>query len=266
MNKKEIHTVLSAENLSIGYSAKKTRTVISEGIDFSLAEGSLTALVGANGIGKSTLLRTLANVQKPLNGSILLKQKSIASYTSNDLANELSLVLTEQAISKNLSVYELVSLGRYPYTNWIGSLTEEDKKVVETALADTEVSALKHKKCFELSDGQLQRVFIARALAQDTPIIILDEPTSHLDIYHRAYVLQLLKKLSIEKNKTILFSTHNIDMAIQISDTMIVMLEDAVIFETPSELIKQGCFEKLFPQHLIQFDAQSERFVLKNNS
>jgi len=167
--------------------------------------------VGANGIGKSTLLRTLTNVQKPLSGEIYINSKSVLDYEPVELAQQLSLVLTEQIASKNLSVFELVALGRQPYTNWMGNLSQEDITITNKALAQTNIEALKTKKCFELSDGQLQKVMIARALAQDTDLIILDEPTTHLDMYHKAYILKLLKKLAKDTGKTILYSSHEID-------------------------------------------------------
>ncbi|HBY69797.1 MAG TPA: ABC transporter ATP-binding protein, partial [Flavobacteriaceae bacterium] len=219
--KKQI--TIQAEDLTVGYFRKKENIIISDTINFSFSQGELIGLVGANGIGKSTLLRTLAGMQDKLSGKIYINEKLQDQYSTLQLANEVSVVLTEPPASKNLSVLELISLGRQPYTSWMGTLSEKDKVAVNNALQATETQELAHRKCFELSDGQLQRVAIARALAQDTPIIILDEPTTHLDLYHRAYILKLLKKLVSESNKTVLFSTHEIDLAIQLSDKMMVM-------------------------------------------
>jgi iron complex transport system ATP-binding protein len=257
------HIVLAAKNLTVGYFRKKIADIISSNIDFSLTEGELIALVGTNGIGKSTLLRTLSGMQPLIKGAVQLKEKDLHSYTALQLANYLSVVLTETPASKNLTVLELVSLGRQPYTNWMGKLSEDDKKIVTLALEATNTEALSDNKCFELSDGQLQRVYIARALAQDTPIIILDEPTTHLDLYHRASILKLLKNLATETNKTILFSTHEIDLAIQLSDKMIVMTPEATYFDTPKDLIKAGRFDALFPKEMIHFDAETGRFTIK---
>jgi iron complex transport system ATP-binding protein len=145
----------------------------------------------------------------------------------------------------------------------MGKLSEEDKKIVTLALESTNIETLADNKCFELSDGQLQRVYIARALAQDTPIIILDEPTTHLDLYHRASILKLLKNLASETKKTILFSTHEIDLAIQLSDKMIVMTPETTYFDNPRDLIKEGRFDALFPKEMIQFDAETGRFTIK---
>ena len=141
---------------------------------------------------------------------MLLKNKAFKEYSTLDFATQLSVVLTEPPSSKNITVKELVSLGRHPYTNWIGILTEVDEEIIKESLLDTDTINLAEKKCSELSDGQLQRVMIARALVQNTSIILLDEPTTHLDIYHRAYILKLLKDLAIKKKKTIIFSTHGL--------------------------------------------------------
>ena len=239
--------------------------MIAENINFQISKGKLVALVGANGIGKSTLLRTLAKIQQPLSGEILLQNKSLHTFSSGELAKEIGLVLTEQLPSKNLTVLELIALGRQPYTNWIGNLSNHDHAIIQGALKKTNLQELKHRKCYTLSDGQLQKVMIARALAQDTSMIILDEPTTHLDMYHKAYVLNLLKKLAHDTQKTMLFSTHEIDLAIQLCDEMIVMHDGSIFSGTPCQLIERGIFEALFPNDLITFDATSGSFKVKSN-
>ncbi|NRR92220.1 ABC transporter ATP-binding protein [Winogradskyella undariae] len=260
MKKETSHNILKAHQLSIGYKTKKAETVIASNINFELQKGQLIGLVGANGIGKSTLLRTLIKVQPELSGSIYLKNKELKTTSISELAKQLSIVLTEPLTSKNLSVFELVSLGRHPYTNWIGNLTESDTTIINNALTLVNISELKDKKCYELSDGQLQKVMIARALAQDTDVIVLDEPTSHLDMYHKAYILKLLQKLTKETGKTILFSSHEIDLAIQLCDTMIVMTKDHVVCDQPCNLISKGVFNSLFPKDLIVFDEITGSF------
>ncbi len=264
MDSEEKNIILEAHNLTVGYATKGSNSVIADAINFSILKGELVGLVGANGIGKSTLLRTITGMQNKLNGTIFLNGKNLDEFSSFQLATQLSVVLTEAPASKNLSVLEMVSLGRQPYTNWLGSLSEVDKKVISFALEATETTALAHRKCYELSDGQMQRVAIARALAQDTPIIILDEPTTHLDIYHRAYVLKLLKKLASETQKTILFSTHEIDLAIQLTDKMLVMAKNENFYNEPCKLIEEGRFNTLFPTETIDFDGKTGRFVIKS--
>lgn len=255
---------LQTKNLSIGYGHKNGHHVIAKDINFSLKSGELIGLVGSNGIGKSTLLRTLCKVQKALSGDILINNINLKNYTFENLAETLSVVLTETPASKNMTVGELVALGRQPYTNWLGTLTANDKTHVLQALEATEILPLKDRKCYELSDGQLQRALIARALAQDTPIIILDEPTTHLDLYHRASILKLLKNLTKSTGKTILFSTHEIDLAIQLCDKMLVMTSKESYFGDPCQLIESGHFSKLFPKNLIDFDGAVGRFKIIN--
>ncbi len=194
---------------------------------------------------------------------ILLNAKKLETYSNIDLAKTMSLVLTEKIASKNLSVYELIALGRQPYTNWVGNLSETDIEIINRALVQTNIETLKDKKCFELSDGQLQKAMIARALAQDTDLIILDEPTTHLDMYHKAYILKLLQKLVAETNKTILFSSHEIDLAIQLCNTIVVMTQEKVMTDSPCNLIEQGVFETLFPKDLIMFDTNTGSFRVK---
>ena len=254
--------VLETQSITIGYTNKKETTPVASNIAIALKKGKLTSLIGANGIGKSTLLKTITGIQKPLQGSVVLNDKEIGSYSPLALAQELSWVLTEKLPPSNLTVYELVALGRQPYTNWIGTLSPEDTSQIEKALALTQITHLSQKKHYEISDGQLQKVLIARALAQDTPLIILDEPTTHLDILHKVSVLKLLKKLTHEMGKCILFSTHDIDLAIQLSDEIILMTPEIVVQDEPCNLIAKGNFDSLFRDENIVFDANKGRFVI----
>lgn len=199
-----------------------------------------------------------------LHGSISLSGKDLNDYKAADLASQLSVVLTENTISKNLTVEELIALGRQPYTNWIDTISKKDFWKIKRVIQIVQLENLISKKCFELSDGQLQRALIARALAQDTPLIILDEPTTHLDIYYKASIIKLLKRLAFETKKTILFSTHEIDFAIQLCDKMIVLNEDSFDFGRPKELIQCRAFSKLFPEDLIMFDIKSGTFKVRS--
>lgn len=255
--------ILRTENLSIGYQKKKDMIVVGADINLKLYEGELVGIVGANGIGKSTLLKTLSRVQHPLSGHIFLTDKNLITYSTSELASKISIVLTEQIPSKNLTAYELVVLGRHPHTNWVGKLTEEDMEKISTAIEACHITDLIDKKCYELSDGQLQKVLIARAIAQDTPVILLDEPTTHLDVYHKAYLLNLLKRLAFETQKTILFSTHEIDFAIQTCDKMMVMKENGFEFGRPKELIQCRAFSSLFPDDLLLFDTKTGTYQIR---
>lgn len=254
--------ILQASQISIGYSYKKEKIVVASHIDLTLEKGKLIALIGANGIGKSTLLKTITGIQKPLSGTVSLNEKNIHELDSLSLAQNLSLVLTEKLPPSNLTVFELIALGRQPYTNWIGKLTEHDIAKVNEAMELTQISHLASKKHYEISDGQLQKVLVARALAQDTPLIILDEPTTHLDLLHKVALFKLLKKLTQETEKCILFSTHDIDMAIQLSDEIIIMTPETVVQDQPCNLIMKGSFNTLFKDEHIIFDTEKGKFVI----
>lgn len=254
--------ILTASNLSIGYATKKEIIVIVKELNLNLEKGKLIALIGENGIGKSTLLRTLSGIQKPLDGSIYLSDKNIKEYTQLDLAQNLSLVLTDKLPPSNLTVFELIALGRQPYTNWLGKLTEIDLKKIKEAISLTQIAHLLNKKYYEISDGQFQNVLVARALAQDTPLIILDEPSTHLDLFHKVSLFKLLKKLASESDKCVLFSTHDIDLAIQLSDVMIVMTRENVVQDQPCNLISSGIFNRLFKDENIKFDSDKGRFLI----
>lgn len=260
---KTSHITLSARKLRIGYRDKKNETVIASGVDLDICEGELISIIGINGVGKSTLLRSLSGVQETLGGDVYIQGRKLRNFSPGELAESISLVLTEQPISKNLSVFELIALGRQPYTNWIGTLDGNDREHIEGALKLVGIEDLQFKKCYELSDGQLQRVLIARALSQDTPLVVLDEPTTHLDIYHQAFVLKLLKKLTAHTGKSILYSTHEINLALQLSDKIILMEKGIVTVGTPEELIEQEVFYRIFPTDLIIFDKASRTFKLK---
>ena len=254
--------ILQASKISIGYSHKKEKTIVASDIDLSLKKGQLIALIGANGIGKSTLLRTITGIQKTISGTVLLNGTKIHELDALTLAQNLSVVLTEKLPPSNLTVFELIALGRQPYTNWIGKLTDEDIAKVNEAMQLTQISDLATKKHFEISDGQLQKVLIARALAQDTPLIILDEPTTHLDLLHKVSLFKLLKKLTKETDKCILFSTHDIDMAIQLSDEMIIMTPENVFQDEPCNFIAKGSFSTLFNDEHIVFDPEKGKFII----
>lgn len=256
MRKKIIHTT----NLTIGYKKKSISNIIAKNLNINLDSGKLIGLIGANGIGKSTLLKTITGLISPLSGSVFLNEKTLESYKPEELAKTLSIVLTEPLPPSNLSVYEIVALGRQPYTNWLGTLTIDDKIKINAAIELTEISSFQHKKHYEISDGQLQKTLIARALAQDTDLIILDEPTTHLDLVHKVTLLKLLQKLTQETEKTILYSTHDIDLAIQLCDELIIFTENEIYQNKPSKLIENGIFHKIFFNENIQFDAIHGKF------
>lgn len=253
--------ILETKDLSIGYASKKQKNVIAQDLNLSLQKGDFVCLIGKNGIGKSTLLRTLTKVQPKLTGDIFIQNINLDKIVSNVLAKSISLVLTERIPPSNLTVYEVIALGRQPYTNWLGTLTEIDKKQVELAIEETHLENLINKRCDELSDGQLQRVMICRALAQNTDIIILDEPTAHLDIQHKIETFKLLQKLALKLHKTILVSTHEIQLALQMANFIWIMTDSDLISGKPKTIIESDQINLLFDSKSIFFDKKSNQFL-----
>ncbi len=254
---------LEAQEISIGYASKKNTFFVGSEINFQLPKGSFIALLGENGIGKSTLLRTISGVQKQLKGQVFINTKNKDLITDLNLAQQVSLVLTERLPESQLTVFELVALGRQPYTNWVDKLTDDDAKKVLSALEMTDTLSLKSKRFYELSDGQLQRALIARALAQDTDIIILDEPTAHLDIHHTIKVFTLLKELVKKTHKTVLISSHEVNLSIQLADSLLLMSSEGLISGTTKDLVDKKAFDSLFPKELINFNSDLKQFIIQ---
>lgn len=257
------NTVLHTSDLEIGYTTKKNQTTVLSAISIALKRGTLTSLLGINGSGKTTLLRTLAGLQPCINGQITIDSKNILHYLQSDLAQLISVVLTEQIPESNLTVFDLLRIGRVPYLNWKGTLNNEDLFWIEKAMELTDCKELQLKRIDTLSDGQLQRVNIARAIAQNTPIIILDEPSSHLDLHHKVDLYLLLKELAKTENKAILFSSHDMDLCLEITDESIVIQNNLCIQGSNDTLIEQGIFDSFFPNKNVAFNRAQKRFVLK---
>jgi len=255
--------ILHTANLSVGY---KDRTVLSS-LNLNLNKGQLTCLLGPNGSGKSTLIRTLAGIQKPLLGMVTLQGKSLREVSPKTLAKQLSLVLTDRVTPGNLTVYGLVSLGRFPYTTWMGSLTGEDKDVIQWALEITGTMQFANRHIGELSDGEKQKVMIARALAQQTDLIILDEPTAHLDSPNRIEIFHLLRELVSSGHRAILISTHDIDTAIANADKLWLVANQSISQGAPEDLVLDGRLEKAFTKEGLSFNYSSGRFekAINNN-
>ena len=260
------HIVLKTENLSIGYQQKKKQLIIGNDINLSIEKGKFVSVLGKNGIGKSTLLRTLAKIQKPLYGAVYLNDVDLIKHNSKELAGLLSLVLTERLPESQLTVFELIALGRQPYTNWIDNLSEKDINKINWAITQTEIEHLQHNRFYELSDGQLQRVLIARALAQDTDIIILDEPTAHLDMHHTFKIFSLLKKLVDTTNKTIIISTHQINLALDLVDELILISDNGFISGETQKLIDDNVLDTLFPKETINFNKTLRQFTINKDN
>jgi iron complex transport system ATP-binding protein len=259
-----MNNILSAENLTIGYKKGKGNHIVGKGISLVLKKGEVVCLMGKNGIGKSTLIRSITGVQENLGGDVLIEQKPLKRFSLSQIAQTISLVLTDKIEPTNLTVFELVALGRHPYTNWLGTLSKKDEETIHFALSKTDLLSLSNTKVNELSDGQMQRVMICRALAQDTPIIILDEPTAHLDIQHKIETFQLLHSFAHELNKAILISTHEIQLSLQIADQLWLMDKEGITTGNVDELVKNGEINRIFDNPSIHFDHQSRLFKFIN--
>ena len=251
--------MIELKELTLGYGQ---RTLL-EMVNARMTGGQLIALLGRNGAGKSTLLRAMMGLEKPQSGEIILQGKKITSLKPEKLARNISFVTTDKVRIANLRCKDVVSMGRAPYTNWIGQLRPEDEMRVDTAIQLVGMSAYAEKTMDKMSDGECQRIMIARALAQDTPVILLDEPTAFLDLPNRYELCLLLKRLAQEEDKCILFSTHDLDIALSLCDS-IMLIDNPHMYTLPTpEMVASGHIERLFRNESVTFDAQKMRVCIK---
>jgi iron complex transport system ATP-binding protein len=253
---------LHTKNLCIGYPKHKDKdALLQEDINLSLNRGEITCLLGPNGTGKSTLIRTIAGFQKPLKGHVFLDNVNIDGLSPSELARKVSVVLTEQVFVGNMSVFDMVAYGRAPYTGFLGKLRERDGIEIENAMNKTGIAKLHNRRYFELSDGEKQKVMIAKSLAQETPAIFLDEPTAFLDFPSKIEILQLLRKTSWEQNKAILLSTHDLNLAIRFADKIWLMGKDKPMQSgVPEDLIISGQIGEFFDRGKTRFDVPTGNF------
>ena len=260
-----IHTAaIETKNLGIGYHLKKGRKkIVHEQLNLKLRNGEVTCLLGLNGAGKSTLPRTLCGFQPPLSGTIYLQGKPLDSYPQRKLSQMVGVVLTEKTNVGNLTVHELVSLGRYPYSGFFGQLNANDLSVIEQSIEAVGISHKTDCNVAELSDGERQKAMIAKALAQQCPIIILDEPTAFLDVTSRIEIMTLLHKLAREQDKAILLSTHDLDLAIQMGDCLWLQGKELpMAVGSPEDLILQHRFGVFFNKDDISFDESTGKISM----
>tara|TARA_R110001592_G_scaffold181715_2_gene424538 strand:+ start:991 stop:1755 length:765 start_codon:yes stop_codon:yes gene_type:complete len=246
-------------NLSIGYQNQPLIEQIN--IDSNLAQ--FISIIGRNGEGKSTLIKTLTSLIEPIKGNISIANQSLFALSEIEKSKLISVVLTNKIAVHNINVFDFVAYGRYPYTNWLGIKTNNDNTIITEAIALCNINHLANKLYTELSDGERQKVNIARAIAQNTPIIVLDEPTAHLDLVNKIEVFKLLKLLVDNHKKTIIISTHQIELALQLSDTIWLINQQKVINASPNELIKNGEIDKLFANTDVIFNSATNSFTVK---
>ena len=253
--------MISLRDLSIGYRDGKRVTYVASGISADIRPGEMTCLIGANGVGKSTLLRTLSAFQPKLGGEILIDGKEISDYGDRKLARKVSVVLTDRVDIRNLSTYDLIGLGRSPYTGFWGTLEKNDKVIVERCARQVGIEMLMGRMVHTLSDGERQKVMIAKALAQETPVIFLDEPTAFLDFPSKVDIMQLLRRLSRETHKTIFLSSHDLELALQIADKVWLMSKsESLATGSPEDLALDGRLSRFFSHRGIAFDEQTGLF------
>lgn len=252
--------ILSATDLGIGYSRHQGESVVMKNINISANQGELVALIGRNGSGKSTLLRSLIAMQPPLEGSVLLKGQQLNNISRGELTRTISFTSTEPIDIHNIRVREAVALGRFPYTNWLGTLTGDDKTHIEESLELAGLAHLADRKIDRLSDGERQRVLIARSLAQDTELLIMDEPTAFLDLPSRYSIVSLLRKLSHEKNKSIIYSTHDLDTALNEADKLWLMKPGSIGQGAPEDMVLDRSLADAFENPSLSFSISSGAF------
>ena len=250
-------------NLSIGYTQKGNEKVVAQGLNAAINSGELTCLLGCNGVGKSTLLRTLSAFQTALGGDILLNADQtselspLTSFTDKQLSRMIGIVLTEKPDVRNMTIEDLVGMGRSPYTGFWGTLTADDRQIVADAIRMVGIEPLQGRMIHTLSDGERQKVMIAKTLAQQTPIIYLDEPTAFLDYPSKVEMMQLLRRLAHEQQKTIFMSTHDVELALQLADCLWLMEMDLLSVGTPRQLADNGALSRFVERDGIVFERDS---------
>lgn len=256
---------IQINDLSIGYHSKNDTRLVASHITTTIYSGELTCLLGANGVGKSTLLRTLSAFQPRISGEIALLSRDIQDYSDKELSTIVGVVLTDKCEIRNMTVRELIGMGRSPYTGFWGRLGKEDKQIVEESISLVRIENLASRMVHTLSDGERQKVMIAKALAQETPVIFLDEPTAFLDFPSKVEIMQLLHSLTRSTNKTIFLSTHDLELALQIADKIWLMdREKGISTGTPEDLALSGYLSGFFARKGIVFDMETGLFRIDN--
>ena len=251
--------MIRLNDLTIGYGHR----ILLQHASATIPAGELVALVGRNGTGKSTLLRAIAGLGERLGGEIRLDGHSLETLSPQQLATTVSFVTTERVRIPNLRCEDVVALGRAPYTNWIGRVQEQDKAIVERSLELVGMAAFAGKTMDRMSDGECQRVMIARALAQDTPVILLDEPTAFLDLPNRYELATLLRRLTRDEGKCILFSTHDLDIALSLCDAVALIDTPSLHLLPAGAMARSGLIERLFAGESARFDPETRTVKLR---
>lgn len=249
--------LLSAENLRVGYLLGKKEIKVCDGINFELKRGELVALLGPNGAGKSTLLRTLSSSLQPLSGNVYYSGRLLKNISQRDLSRKISVVLTDHTQAGGLTVSELVSLGRQPYTGFFGRLKARDLCLVDDAINSVGLSFKSNSYMAELSDGERQKAMIAKALVQETDVLLLDEPAAFLDVASKLELMALLRQIAVERDCAVLFSSHDVEQALTLSDKLWLMGRDGLLCGCTEDMVLQGHLSDLFRSNNVRFDIGS---------
>jgi iron complex transport system ATP-binding protein len=252
--------IIELTNLQLGFKNGRKTKLLGQPFGVQAAKGQLIALIGSNGAGKSTLIKTICNLHPAVSGTIIINNQPLNNLNRLELARLVSLVSTDLERTTKLRVYDLVALGRFPHNNWLGTISSEDHKIIVQAIKDVGMENFMDNDGLTLSDGEYQRVMIARALAQDTPIIMLDEPTAFLDLANRYHIISLLNQLAHDQQKTILFSTHDLAIAMQHADQLWVMTPESFYAGISEDLLLKGVFDHLFRDKKMMFDLESMQY------
>lgn len=261
-----MNPILQLKNLSVGYREGKDDYKVLGALNAQVMPGELIGIIGQNGIGKSTLLRTLARLQKPIHGEVFIQGKNLLDYRRSDFSKLISFVSTDIVRLNHCTVRELVAFGRSPYTSWFGKTDARDEEMIDEAIEMVGLSALSQRNINQISDGERQRVMIARTLAQDTDIIILDEPTAFLDLPNKFEVVHLLGELTRKKGKTIIFSSHDLTIAMKEADMLWIVLPDQLVDGAPEDLVLQHKISHIFQKTKLKFDPKKGEFSIGRKS
>ena len=254
--------ILSFEELKIGFFKNGLKRVLTPPLNASAFSGELIAIIGHNGVGKSTLLRTLTGLQSPLGGEIFVNDKNLKEFDRIEIARNIAYISTETIKTGNMTVFDLVSLGRHPHTNWFGRLDENDLSIILDSIKKTGMVDFSTKNIGELSDGELQRAMIARTLAQDTGLLIMDEPTAFLDIKNKFEIVHLMQMLTRKRGKTVIFSTHDLQTALNEADKIWMILDGGLIEGAPEDLIINESLDLLFNDPVMKFNRDDATFKI----
>lgn len=255
-------SLITLNRLSIGYTHNRAKIPVMGEIDACLCKGELVALIGANGAGKSTLLRTLSAFIPPLDGTITYPDGSFNRHNAAELATQLAVVFTDNGSIHGITVRDVVALGRIPYTNFLGNKRRSDNDKIEKAMKDTGILHLAARRIETLSDGERQKTMIAKALAQDTPVIMLDEPTAFLDFGSRIQLFRMLKELAHETGKAILVSTHDLELALQLADKLWLIHENKMFSGNIKELLEHNILKSFIEGEGVRYDAERNRIEI----